>query len=522
MPPSSIRWLAGDAELGRRVERALGEARLLRDAGHRRHLRLDADPEGPLFLKQFRVGSGGAAWRERAKALLGCAAAQREWRSLVALHAAAAPVPSPLALGRLANGDLLLVTPWREGRPLAAALRRSVAERRNALRVLGAAVARLHAAGFVHGDLHRENVLQAAEGPLLLDLQAARATRRPAARVADLGFLDHSLASLLSTPDRVRLRAAALGLQRPFDATAREKLRAGGRAAEAKGWVRASNRTRRALRPGREQAALALAGGRGLRAAGFPAAAVEEALAAHADALVRGDARVLKHDARSRITAVSAGGRHLVVKEVLPRGVARPLADLARGSPARRAWRAARGLAARRIGAPEPVAFLERRRIGLPMGSLLLLEDLRPALPADRALDHGLPADSVLDALAGLALALHRRGVDHGDLKASHVWLAQEAGHLAPRLIDLEGVRFRRRLPERARLLALAQLNASLPDAFPAGERRRAFARYARALPFAAGARAALLALVRASLARRHRWSGAGCALAEQELSASR
>ena len=526
MPDPQIRWLAGDADLGREVARQvgreLGQARLLRDAGHRRHLRLDAGPLGSLFLKQFRVGRGSAGWLERAKVRLGRAAAQREWRSLLALHAAGAPVPRPLALGRLAGGDLLLVVPWTEGRPLAAALGRPAGERREALRALGAAVARLHGAGFVHGDLHRENVLLTARGPLFLDLQAARATKSPEARAADLGFLDHSLASLLSTPDRVRLRAAALGLRRPFDPAAREALRAVGRAAEAKALLRAANRTRRALRPGREQASLVLAGGRGLRAAAFPAEAVADALAAHRDALARGDARALKHDARSHITAVSAGGRHLIVKEVLPRGLARPLADLARGSPARRAWRAARGLAARRIGAPEPLAFLERRRLGLPVSSLLLLEDLRPALPADGALERGLDARAVLDALATLALALHRRGVDHGDLKASHVWLAQEPRGLAPRLIDLEGVRFRRRLPERTRLLALAQLNASLPDAFPAAERRRAFARYARALPFAAGARAALAAVVSDSLARRHRWSGAGCTLAEQRLSASR
>ncbi len=519
-PP--IRWLAGDAELGRRVEHALGEARLLRDSGRRRHLRLDLPPLGPLFLKHFRVRRGALAWTERTKALLGRAAAQREWRSLVALDAVAVPVPRPLALGRFAGGDFLLVTPWRDGRPLAAALRRPPAERREALRALGAAVARLHAAGFVHGDLHRENLLETAEGPLLLDLQAARPNRRGAARAADLGFLDHSLSALLSTPDRVRLRAAALGLERPFDAAARGALRAVGRSSELRGLVRAANRTRRALRPGLQQPSLALEGARGLRTAAFPAAAVVEALAAHADALARGDARVLKHDARSRLTAVFAGGRHLVVKEVLPRGLARPLADLARGSPARRAWRAARGLAARRIGAPEPLAFLERRRLGLPVGSLLLLEDLRPAFPADRALERGLAAAPVLQALAGLALALHRRRVDHGDLKASHVWLSPRDAAFAPRLIDLEGVRFRRRLSERARLLALAQLNASLPDVFPAAERRRAFARYAQALPFSAGARAALAALVRASLARRHRWSGAGCALAERDLSAPR
>jgi hypothetical protein len=82
-------------------------------------------------------------------------------------------------------------------------------------------------------------------------------------------------------------------------------------------------------------------------------------------------------------------------------------------------------------------------------------------------------------------------------------------------------VRFRRRLTDAQRIRALAQLNASLPDAFPARERRDAFARYARALPFATGARGALLAIVSQSLLRRHRWSGAGCDVSELSSAAS-
>jgi hypothetical protein len=73
-------------------------------------------------------------------------------------------------------------------------------------------------------------------------------------------------------------------------------------------------------------------------------------------------------------------------------------------------------------------------------------------------------------------------------------------------------VRFPRRLAETRRIRALAELNASLPDAVPAAARRRAFDRYAARHPFAAGRRAARAEVVRESLARRHRWSGEGCA----------
>ena len=43
--------------------------------------------------------------------------------------------------------------------------------------------------------------------------------------------------------------------------------------------------------------------------------------------------------------------------------------------------------------------------------------------------------------------------------------------------------------------------------------RQRAFDRYFRWLPFAAGRSETLHSLVRRSLTRRHRWSGAGCSI---------
>jgi hypothetical protein len=167
-------------------------------------------------------------------------------------------------------------------------------------------------------------------------------------------------------------------------------------------------------------------------------------------------------------------------------------------------------LRARGIDAAEPLARLERRVLGLPVASWLVMEDLRPAPVA--AFADTLDAPAVLDALADLAIELHRAGADHGDLKATHVFLHARAGRLVPRLVDLDRVRFRDAVSDARRLRALAQLNASLPDAFPADARCRAFARYAAALPFGRDVTAVRREVVRASLARAHRWTGAGCA----------
>jgi len=485
---------------------------VLRDNPRRQLVRVETADAGPLLLKRFRTASGRHPLRERWKEIAGRSPARREWKALHALAAAGVPVPAPLALGTLAQGDPVLAMRWVEGRPLREVLAEGSRRRRAVLASLARSVAALHDAGFAHGDLHHGNVLLAGEEAVLLDLQRARRTRSRRARLEDLGWLDDSLSPDLSRSDRLRLRAGALGHRRPFDATARRELAAVGRAATRRADAHARSRTRRSLRPGRRFAPHRWGAWAGLRDRSLAPEAVEGILREHVLGLAGGGAEVLKDDRRSRITGVASEERRVVVKEAPPRGVGRALADLVRGSAGRRAWRGGHGLRARRIGAALPLVWLERRAFGVPVASLVVLEDLRPAAPADVAT--APEPEEILQALASLACALHGRGVDHGDLKASHVFVAPGARGAEARLVDLEGVRFRRRLPEDRRLHALAELNASLPDRFPAAARRAAFARYAAALPFARGTRKALARVVRRSLERRHRWSGADCALA--------
>ena len=506
-----IRWYRGSEPVRRAAERAVscGEGTVLRDNPRRRLIHLSDEAGGELLIKQFRVTSGRHPLRERLKVWLGHSPANREWRFLAALHGAGIPVPAPLAFGVLPSGDRLLVMSFVEGRPFATVLGESTTARWDALRCLGALVTRFHDAGFVHGDLHGGNLLWTEAGPLLLDVQHAARSRSRRARDRDLGDLDYALWRRASLADRVRLRAAALGVTRPFDAAARASLRAVGRSARARANRHGRSRTRRSLRSGRLYARLRLAEGGGMRLREIPESAVRQALGAHREAVAAGDRRTLKNDERSRISAVEVAGRRVVVKQVLSRGLGRALADLVRGSAARRAWLGGHGLIARGIGAARPLAFVEWRRWGLITGSAVLLEDVRPSLNALEAAARGDP-EAVLNALAHLAAALHRRRIDHNDLKSTHIFLEAEDGRLVTRLIDLEGVRFPRRIAPKRRLLALAQLNASLPDSFPNDARCNAFTRYAAEHPFPDGNRRALERLVAMSIDRRHRWSGGG------------
>jgi len=486
----------------------------LHDNPRRRLVRLSTASGDSLLLKQFRLGTGRHAWREALKERIGRSPAAREWRALRRLRAAGVSVPEPLALARLEDGDRLLVLRYVEGRPLRDALCAPRGERRRLLSLLGTRIAELHAAGFVHGDLHHGNIVVGERGPILLDLQHARRTRRRGPRLRDLAHLDHALSYLASRTDRLRTLSAALRLSLPVEPAGRRLLRRLAALARARALAHAESRTRRCLRPGRAYTRISHMAWRGLRESDVSPAPLREALEAHAKATA-GPA-VVKRDERALVTAVSLGGQAVIVKEHRARGLPRALADLLRGSAGWRAWRAGHGLRHRGIGAARPLAFFERRVFGVPTASLVVLEDLRPDWPADHP-PPDLDLEGVLPVLARLAAKLRQVGVDHGDLKGGNVYLRQRAdGAFEARLIDLEKVAFLRRVGERRAIRALAQLNASLPDLYPAAARCAAFELYARSAPPALGRERARSLVIAQSLARAHRWSGRGCLEAER------
>ena len=420
-------------------------------------------------------------------------------RSAPAAHwlALAGPPPDAVA-GALLGGDLFLVSRFVDGPSLAKALSAGASGRALA-EAVGSAVAELHGAGFVHGNLHAENVLLAEDGPVFVDLRAARRSGGRRARLRDVAALDRSLAHSLRLVDRVRLRARALRLDRPFDAAARAELRVVGRLARARGIAHARAEMRRTSGPGRRIAGARFGPLRGLRSRALAPEALAAALAAPPASA----------GARRRVRWCDADGRRLVVKEFTT-GLRGALADRVRGSPARRAWRAGFGLAALGIRAPGPLAFLERRRFGLPFASVLVQEDLCPALRADAPGPGADPSERV-EALVRLAMALHGNGAAHDDFTAGNVLLARGRDGLVACVVDLEDVRIPRRLGDAPRVHALAQMNASLPDWIPDALRRRALRSYATWLPFRAPILRVEARIARESLARRHHWSGRAC-----------
>ena len=472
-----------------------------------------------IVIKTHHLATGRHRLREFAKRLIGRSPARREWEALVALREAGVSVPRPLAYGRLASGDELVVLERIEGVALANAFASADAPTRLRLvTALASTLARLHASGHVHRDLHLGNLWLAAadESVVLLDLQRARPDRGDRGRLRDLASLELSLLRA-HWPSVVRaVLRSQLGIGQEADTALRrfaaDHLR--GRARRVLGSGRASKSVRAGRRRGLCDGSLS-----------------ESALLRGIESAEQNPKRRDRRAGRAWIAEETIDGRVVVVKWTAAGGLGDRLAACWRGSRAARAFRKGSREQLLLARSARPLAYLEERTVGLPGASWLVLERV-----GDSDLDQVRPATA--DDARELALAfgdwladLHALGLGHADLKGSNLRVGRRAENpiVSPArivcefwLVDLEDLIEPAALGDEARLTALAQLNASLPDEhFDLAARDAALARYLMRLPFEnpqldfEGARREI---ARRSLARGHRWRGEGCGEAQPDV----
>ncbi len=501
-----------------------------------------------VVRKEFLARTPLRRLREGLKGWFGIAAAQREARALRALAEAGVRAPRLVDEASTGAGTRRLVQTFVPGDHLVDCLEEPW-RRRRILEAIGRQLRQAHLAGWVHNDLHEENVLVEGETPALIDWQRARPdAARDAARVWDVARFEHSM-WLLGVPlgDRMRFRRAALGVDRgPAEGEARARLRAVAPVIRRRARQFATARTRRVARAEDGRARIVGRGLRGLRLAEIDEADVVAALAAHtrvarlAAAPVStergvcagspGAGEVLKRDGRSLVTAVQVGARRLVVRERREPRLRRRVARRLRGSSGRRAFVEGHGLLLRGVATARPFAWLERRRFGLLVGSWVVLEDVRGGWPVTAPLRlpgvdaRGVPEPAaprpspahITDALARLLIRLHAADVSTGDLESPQVMLRARRspnGRFDALLIECDAVRFEAKLDDAARVRDLAALNAAIPDStLSARSRLRVFDRLARRVPFAAAPDAVVWRVARASLARAQQWRGEDCA----------
>lgn len=183
-----------------------------RASRHARTRRVPA-PGGDVWVKTYPAPGG---WR-----------ATRAFRMGEALRSAALGAPASVAAARRA-GTGLLVTRDAGGEDLGGALadrRADVHGKRALLRALGTEVARLHRAGFVHGDLVPPNVRVRADGFVFLDNDRTRRSRLLVQLVGrrNLVQLGRFVLPGVTLADRARV-LAAYAAERGLSRSARHRL----------------------------------------------------------------------------------------------------------------------------------------------------------------------------------------------------------------------------------------------------------------------------------------------------------
>lgn len=456
---------------------------------HRRVLRVELE-SGSYFLKHYR----SRGWGRSLSHLFRASAARREWAKSRELVRRGVATITPVAFYErrrygLVDESFFLSREIPAARPLDEALASrpvqldAPAGRRRLIEQLARFVADAHQAGVDHDDLHLGNILvqgslddEAGPRLYLIDVPNVRLGRPLTRRksLASLVMLCSALAPLSSRADRQRFWRAYALRRWQKQAFRRDDPSAIERRTREYQFTVLVGRDRRALRENRDFHSLAESTRRVHALAEMTTAqmrnlirAPERSLRANlhrAVKLARGSALV------EAVLVVGDRPRHVAYKRYRPKSPLKALFDLARGSRARRAWVAGHALLARSIATARPLAMCDSRR-PWPGTSYLVTEWIEGAPNLHHYAWHlsSLPAQTrarrtrqLAGNLGALVGRLHRWRYAHRDLKGCNLVAVETAESVQAYVVDLDGLRQRRRLSSRAMYKNLARLASSL------------------------------------------------------------
>jgi tRNA A-37 threonylcarbamoyl transferase component Bud32 len=234
------------------------------------------------------------------------------------------------------------------------------------------------------------------------------------------------------------------------------------------------------------------------------------------------DCRVVKLQRKVMVGRVVTRAGALYVKRYNVHAWRVALGSLARVSPARRAFVAARTLSSLGFGVPEVVAAVEERRLGMLRRSFFVTREVVDSLTADRhwaalATAPAAQRRHFARRLGELFRRLHAAGVYHNDLKDVNVLVRRGGREPEFVLLDLERVHVGTATGRRRRIKNLVQLERTLGREASAPTRMRFLDAYLGGHASRAERRTWAAAVV-AAAARKERRAGQAPEAAAREL----
>jgi tRNA A-37 threonylcarbamoyl transferase component Bud32 len=463
------RSLVPDADLDLEGHLKSGRATVVKHGQHRTVYRVILNNGEAVYWKHCRLNGPRAWWRDCFRG----PKAKLEFDRLRELTDRGVPTIEPLAWarfqGRWPRGSFLITRALDGTVPLDDYLIHqqpgSPAARRELTVALAGYVARLHAAGVVHPDLHPGNLLiRTGQGTLdffLIDVHDVE-LRPPLggpARARNLALLNRWFQLRTSRTDRLRFWRAYAG-----SAAANE----GARQVESETdrsvsglWA---SRDIRCLRENRHFRRVRGPGVFGMAVRDLDPEVIAGFVSAPDAPFAGVDAELLKASRSATVCVVSVptpdGPRPMVYKRFCVTHRTDYVAALFRAPPALRSWINGHALRDRGLPTPRPSLVLHRRRWGLPEVGYLLCDLVADARNLHDAVRDAGPVERVrlTEELSRWVRLMHDRGISNRDLKAANILIRSDGGC---QFIDLVGVRTRRRVPRGVRVRDLARLSAS-------------------------------------------------------------
>jgi tRNA A-37 threonylcarbamoyl transferase component Bud32 len=446
-----------------------GRASVVKTGQHRTVYRVVLTSGVALYWKHCRLNGSRAWWRDFFRG----PKAKMEFDRAIALAERGIETVEPLAWarfrGRRPRGSFLVTRDLEDTVPLdhylihnppaTAALRRSFTKG------LAEYVAKLHAVGVTHSDLHPGNLLIRPGGdcPRLFlidvhDIHLGRPLSRRA-RLRNLTLFNRWFQLRTSRADRLRFWKVYAGPATDCSEPTRLEIETDRSVISL--W---DSRGGRCLRENRNFRRV-----RGPGVTGFAVRDLDEGIVANLfedpDALFAGDGAKILKSSRSATVCITSGStangnRPMVFKRFKVTHRTDHLATLFRPPPATRSWTNGHALIDRGLPTPRPCLLLHRTQFGLQGVGYLLSELVPEAQHLHEAIDQSDPRERwrLIDRIARWIRLMHERGVSHRDLKAANILVGSDG---ECHFIDLVGVRTRRRVPRRVRVRDLARLNAS-------------------------------------------------------------
>jgi tRNA A-37 threonylcarbamoyl transferase component Bud32 len=459
-----------------------------------------------LFIKQYRIAG---RW-QRIKYLLCPSRARKEWRMSRLLSEKGIMTPKALGMierrshGMLQDSffvaeaienttDLIDFCKKRFGGSFGGE------EKKHVLTLLAEATRRIHESGLLHRDLHGGNFLIPEDGPrslYLVDLHDTRMQRGISStrRLWNIAQIFNSLDFMLDDEAK-RLFLFTYGQGRsPFDRNVDGCFK------RVEGMVqkiikrRQKSRAKRCLKESTLFTVERRAGLRMFRRREMEGDEVMAILELHREMVHSYREKLLKYSPKTIVSMVSnarPNGRRVCVKEYRYGTVLDRLRNSFRKPRGKTAWVAGNVLFSRGFSPLKPLAYVERRRLGLLEKAFCLTESIAGEVEMDRYLIRRFQKRCSLDLrgfirqFAEWIGSLHRTGIYHRDLKTCNILVREATGGWAFGLLDLEDAAQETKIGIEKIVNTLVQINCSVPKFVRYRDRIRFLKSYFKANPVA-------------------------------------